>query len=65
MWVAQRVPDDHVAVIANSYIIRHVIPDSDDFMYSDNLWEVAMRLGFWNEKEDKLLDFKLAYSPQR
>lgn len=65
VWVAQRVPDHNVAVVANSFIIRHVIPDSDDFMYSDNLWEVAKRMGFWNEEEDELMDFKLAYSPER
>jgi hypothetical protein len=34
-------------------------------MYSDNLWEVAKRMGFWNEEEDELMDFKLAYSPER
>ena len=65
VWVAQRVPEENVAVIANSYVIRDVIPDSEDFMYSDNLWEVASRMGFWNEKESKLLDFKKTYSPER
>lgn len=65
VWVAQRVPDSHVAVVANSYVIRDVVPNSEDFMYSENLWEVATRMGFWNENEDKLLDFKKVYSPER
>ena len=65
VWVAQRVPDENVAVIANAFIIRDVIPDSDDFMYSDNLWDVAARMGFWKEEDGKPLDFKIAYSPER
>jgi dipeptidase len=65
VWVAQRLPPDHVAVIANSYVIRDVNPKSEDFMFSDNLWEVAVRMGFWDEKSGKLLDFKKAYSPER
>jgi dipeptidase len=32
IWVAQRVPDDHIAVVANQFIIRDVIKDSPDFM---------------------------------
>ena len=32
VWVAQRIPDDHVAVVSNQFIIRDVITDSPDFM---------------------------------
>lgn len=65
VWVAQKVPDTDVAVIANSFIIRHVIANSDDFMHSANLWDVARRMGFWDESRDELLDFKTVYAPQR
>lgn len=65
VWVAQRVPDANVAVVANSYIIRDIIPHSDDFMYSENIFDVATRMGFWNEKDGKLMDFKMTYSPER
>lgn len=44
IWVAQRVPDDHVAVVANMFIIREVPREpSPDFMYSSNLFEIAER----------------------
>ena len=35
LWVAQKVPEDHVAVIANSMVISQVdFADSDNFMFS-------------------------------
>ena len=42
IWVAQRVPDDHVAVVANMFTIKEVprIP-SDDFLYSANVFDIA------------------------
>lgn len=64
VWVAQRVPDDHVAAVSNQFIIREVDPTSYNFMYSDNLWEVAERNGFWR-KEDGPLDFLKTYAPTR
>ncbi|CAM9850452.1 unnamed protein product [Scytosiphon promiscuus] len=48
IWVAQRVPDDHVSVVANQFIIKEasVYPDPHpDFMFSENLFEVAERGG--------------------
>lgn len=64
IWVAQRVPDDHITVVANSFVIRKVDPKSSDFLYSSNLWSIAKKLGWWDER-DGLLDFKLVYSPER
>lgn len=64
VWVAQRVPDDHISVVANSFVIRQVDPDSPDFLYSSNLWSVAKRMGWWNEGMGKL-DFLTTYAPPR
>lgn len=37
-WVAQRIPDDHCAVIANQSIIEEVdFEDKDNFMYSKDI----------------------------
>ncbi|CAM9381692.1 unnamed protein product [Ascophyllum nodosum] len=43
IWAAQRVPDDHVTVVANQFIIKEISPDADPeyFMFSKNLFEVA------------------------
>ncbi len=42
VWVAQRVPDGHVSVVANQFIIGEVPRENNgDFMYSKNLWTVA------------------------
>lgn len=41
IWVAQRVPFGQVAVVQNQFVIRKVDPNSDEFMFSDNLWDVS------------------------
>lgn len=66
VWVAQRVPDDHVTAVANSFVIGDVDPSSPDFLYSSNLWAVAERLGWWKKsKATPLLNFKMVYGPER
>ena len=58
VWAAQRVPDGHVAVCANAFVIRGVDPASPDFLYSDNLWAVAERNGLTHrDPATGLLDF--------
>jgi dipeptidase/putative Mn2+ efflux pump MntP len=52
VWIAQRVPDDHVAVVANAFTIRLVdFDDHSSFLYSANIRSVALRQGFWSPVE--------------
>ena len=52
-WVAQRVPDDEVAVSANIPRIGKINRrDKDHFMASDNVEEVAKDNGLWDGKGD-------------
>jgi dipeptidase len=53
-----------VAVIANSFIIRKIDKDSEDFMYSPNMYDVAERNGLWS-KDDGKLDFLPTFGPMR
>jgi len=61
VWVAQRVPDDEVAVMANQFTIREIDPDDpDNFMYSENIFDLAEEQGWW-KPEDGQLDFNRVY----
>ncbi|CAM9710130.1 unnamed protein product [Chrysoparadoxa australica] len=61
VWVAQKVPDDEIAAVANQFIIREIIKDSDHFMYSDNVWDVAERSNSWDPARGPL-DFAQAFT---
>ena len=48
-WVAQRVPDDHIAVSCNIPRIGRLQRGNNDwFLCSDNVEEVALRYGLWD-----------------
>ena len=52
VWAAIRIPDDHVGVSANNPRISKVDPkDTENCMASDNVFEVAKRMGFWDGKK--------------
>lgn len=52
LWVAQRIPDDHIGVAANIPRISDVnFRDSDHFMTSTDLRKKAKDLGYWDGKE--------------
>ncbi|UCE08745.1 MAG: C69 family dipeptidase [bacterium] len=64
IWVAQRVPDDHVSVNANASRIRQIDLDNPDyFMASENIYQVAQDSGWWNPGIGSF-EFCYAYNPE-
>ena len=52
LWVAQRIPDDHVGIAANIPRISDVnFRDPDHFMTSTDLRKRAKDLGYWDGKD--------------
>ena len=61
VWAAVRIPDDEIAVSANiSRIGRLDLADTDRYMASDNVFDVARRLKLWDGKSE--FSFWKAYS---
>lgn len=53
IWAAQRVPDDHLAVVPNKFIIdRMNLTDSENFLASKKIRETAIMAGFLKDTED-------------
>lgn len=61
VWAAVRIPDDHVGVSANiSRISTLDLKDKDCYMASENVFDVARKMGYWDGKEP--FKFWKAYS---
>ncbi len=61
-WVAQRVPDDEVAVIPNHYNIRTIdLNDPSRFLGGRGVVEYAKANGWYDEAKDGPFDFKKAF----
>lgn len=61
VWAAQRIPDDHAGISANISRIGELdLDDPDHFMASENVFEVAQKMGFWDG--EKPFKFWEAYS---
>jgi dipeptidase len=64
VWAAQRIPDDHVSVVANSARIGDVDTSKPDwFMASDNVRQLAIDRGYWDPKSGQPFLFYEAYNP--
>jgi dipeptidase len=62
-WIAARVPDDQVAVIANRYTIEKVdFNDKQNFMGSSDIILYAVKRGWYNPKRDGEFNFAKIYS---
>ncbi len=62
-WVAQRVPDDGVVVLPNTYVVRQVDPsDTVNFLVSgDDVIGHAVTRGWWPAGTGRPFDFAEAY----
>lgn len=62
VWAAQRVPDDHVSVNANSARIRRLdLKDRDSFMASRNVFSTAEEMGLWDPRSGEPFEFCYVY----
>ena len=62
IWAAQRVPDDHVAVVDNMYAIREIdADDSDSFLFAPKMHQIAQEQKLW-KPADGPLDFAGVFS---
>ncbi|MCR4424898.1 MAG: C69 family dipeptidase [Firmicutes bacterium] len=62
VWAAQRVPDDHVAVGCNGFVITELDLDNPDyFMASSNVKTLAIKNGWWDPDSGKPFNFAQAY----
>lgn len=63
VWVAQRVPDGHVSANANASTIKEInLDDTDHFMASENIFDVAIENG-WYDPDKESFRFCYAYAP--
>ena len=61
-WLAQRIPDDEVAIIPNYYTIQEVnLQDTTNFLASPDIIEYAIKRGWYNTKTDGKFNFRKAY----
>lgn len=64
-WVAQRVADNHVAIIPNYYTIQEVdLSNSSFFLGSQDLIDYAIERAWYNPEVDGEFNFRKAYSDQ-
>jgi dipeptidase len=61
IWVAARVPDGHMAVVANMFSVREIdLSDTDNFLGTTNMWDIAAEHGFWSKGDP--MDFTKTFS---
>jgi dipeptidase len=62
IWVAQRIPDDHIVVLANTHIIRDIdLSKPDSYMGSANYKQAAIDMGWYNPAGGEPFRFYEAY----
>ncbi len=65
-YVARRVQDDEVAIIANTFSIREVdTADPENFICSPRLIDYAVERGWYDPDSGEPFDFAKAYAPER
>jgi dipeptidase len=58
IWVAQRVPDHHISVVANQFIVTAVnLNDTQNFMGSTNMYAEAIKNHLWDPSSGVAFNF--------
>jgi dipeptidase len=66
VWAAVRIPDDHVGISANIPRIAEInLKDPDHYMASDNVFQLAQDMGWWDAKSGKPFKFWEAYNGRK
>lgn len=66
IWVAQRVPDDHITAVANAFVIGEIdLSDSQNFLGSTNLYTIAQAHHLWSPDSGKKLNFMRTFGTDR
>lgn len=60
IWAAQKLPDDHITVVANQFIIGEICLSCGYQMASENVFMVAARNGLWDPTEALIKPFHFA-----
>lgn len=64
IWAAQRVPDDHIAIVPNWSIIKEIdLKNTDYFRASKNYMQVAIDHGWYDPSSGKPFVWQEVYSP--
>ncbi|MBN2416478.1 C69 family dipeptidase [bacterium] len=64
IWAAQRVPDDHIAIVPNWSVIKEIdLSRPDWFMASDNYQQTAIEYGWWDPESGRPFVWQDVYSP--
>ena len=62
-WIAQRVPDNQVAVMANCYTITAVdLENKKEFLGSKDIVDYAIKRGWYQQERDGAFNFARVYS---
>jgi dipeptidase len=65
-WLAARVPDDQVAMVANTLTVGEVdLSDPDRFLASADIIDYAILRGWFDPRQDGSFDFAAAYANPR
>lgn len=65
-WLAKRVADNEVAMVANTYTVRKVdISDTQNVLASNDIVDYAIERSWYSPQQDGLFDFASAYANPR
>ncbi len=60
IWAARRIPDNHVAVVANGFTMQEIDPKDPNVLYSPNMFTIAQKHCRWDPSKG-FLNFRKVF----